>query len=79
MTFFDKDSILLSESPNGRRKLKNNLTEINFLSSCNVSNLLDNLRAKFHVTPDDGIVCRNIYIQLVSYVFVIIYLVKPDF
>jgi hypothetical protein len=39
MIFFD-------DSPDGRRKLENNLTEINFRRSCNVSIHVDLFRAK---------------------------------
>jgi hypothetical protein len=36
-------------------------------------------KVQFNVTPDDDIVYRNIYIESVSSVFVILNLVNPDF
>jgi hypothetical protein len=45
MIFLDRDSILLY-SPDGRRKLEDNLTEINIRNCCNVSILVDHLRVK---------------------------------
>jgi hypothetical protein len=45
MVFFDKEYSI--NSPDGKRKSENNLTDINFHSSCNGSILVDHLRVKY--------------------------------
>jgi hypothetical protein len=45
MIFFDRFNSP-DDSPDGRRMLENNLTEVNFQSCCNVSILVEHLRVR---------------------------------